>query len=132
MKETKIQFLFKLNFHQKGYRWQQRCLMQLLGGVQKCHKRIIVLIINQCDQIVRFFALWGKFLKPLATINLHKSLTFLAIFVKVSKSIIFVVKLFWGNFYRHLAIFSIENEFTRTRARNFSCPLFSNGPAGSS
>ena len=26
----------------------------------------------------------------------------------------------------------IENEFTRTRARNFSCPLFSNGPAGSS
>ena len=30
----------------------------------------------------------------------------LAIFVKVSKSIIFLVKSFLGNFYRHLAIFS--------------------------
>ena len=29
-----------------------------------------------------------------------------AIFVKVSKSIIFLVKSFLGNFYRHLAIFS--------------------------
>ena len=37
---------------------------------------------DQCDQIWRFFALWATFLKPLATINLHKSLTFLCIFCK--------------------------------------------------
>ena len=43
----------------------------------------------------------GDFLKPLATINLTKSPTFL-----VSKSIIFLVKSFLGNFNRHLAIFS--------------------------
>ena len=48
----------------------------------------------------------GNFLKPLATNNLSKSPTFLAIFVKVLKSIIFLVKSFLGNFYRHLAIFS--------------------------
>ena len=43
---------------------------------------------------------------PLATINLPKSPTFLAFYVKVSKSFIFVMKSFMGNFYRHLAIFS--------------------------
>ena len=48
---------------------------------------------------------FGKFLKPLATLNLPKSPTFLGIFVKVSKSIIFLVKQFLGDFYRHLAIF---------------------------
>ena len=52
----------------------------------------------------------GNFLKPLATINLPKSPTFLGIFVKVSKSIIFLVKSFLGNFYRHLAFFSGHTE----------------------
>ena len=56
----------------------------------------------QCDQIWRFFGLW-------ATINLPKSPTFLANFVKVSKSFIFLVKSFLGNFYRHLAIFFWSN-----------------------
>ena len=51
------------------------------------------------------FLTLGYFLRPLATINLPKSLTFLGIFVKVSKSILFLVKSFLGNFYRHLAIF---------------------------
>ena len=37
---------------------------------------------NQCDQIGRFFALWATFLKPLATINLPKSLKFLGNFCK--------------------------------------------------
>ena len=41
----------------------------------------------------------GKFLKPLATINLPKSLSFLC------NSLIFLVKSFLGNYYRHLAIF---------------------------
>ena len=48
----------------------------------------------------------GKFLKPLATIKFPKSTTFLAIFVKVSKSIFFLVNSFLGNFFRNLAIFS--------------------------
>ena len=47
----------------------------------------------------------GHFLKPMATINLPKSHKFLGIFVKVSKTLIFLVKSYLGNFYRHLAIF---------------------------
>ena len=47
----------------------------------------------------------GNFLKPLATINLPKYPTFLGIFVKVLKSIIFIVQSILGNFYRHLTIF---------------------------
>ena len=47
----------------------------------------------------------GNFLKPLATINLPKSTTFLGLIVKGSKSIIFLVKSFLGNFYSHLVIF---------------------------
>ena len=47
----------------------------------------------------------GKFLKPLATINLPKSPKFLAIFVQVWKSIIFLVKSILVNVYGHLAIF---------------------------
>ena len=43
---------------------------------------------------------WGNFLK----INLTKYI-FLGNFLKLSKSIIFLVKSFLGNFYRHLAIF---------------------------
>ena len=51
------------------------------------------------------FCTLGNFLKALATIILLKSSTVLSIFVKVSKSIIFLLKSFLGNFYRHLAIF---------------------------
>ena len=48
----------------------------------------------------------GNFLKPLATINLPKSPTFLGnFFIKVSKAINFLVKSFLDNFYRHLATF---------------------------
>ena len=47
----------------------------------------------------------GIFLKPLATINLPKSLTFLDNFYKGVKIFIFLVKSFLGNFYWHLAIF---------------------------
>ena len=48
----------------------------------------------------------GKSLKPLPTINLPKSPPFLGIFCKGVKIGHFLVKLFLGNFYRHLAIFS--------------------------
>ena len=47
----------------------------------------------------------ANFLKPLATINLPKSSTFLRIFCKVVKIYHFQVKSFLGNFYRHLVIF---------------------------
>ena len=47
----------------------------------------------------------GNFFKPLAKINLPKSPTFLANFLKVPYSIIFLVKSYLGNFCRHLAIF---------------------------
>ena len=37
---------------------------------------------NQCDQIGRYIGLCGKYLKPLSTINLPKSSTFLGNFCK--------------------------------------------------
>ena len=47
----------------------------------------------------------GNFSKPLATISLPKSPTFLDNFAMMSKSLIFLVKSFLVNFYRHLATF---------------------------
>ena len=49
----------------------------------------------------------GNFLKPLATINLPKSHTFLGNFCKDVKIYHFLVKSFLGNFYWHLAIFLV-------------------------
>ena len=48
----------------------------------------------------------GNFLKPLKTINLSNSLTFLGNFWKCVKIYLFLVKSFLGNFYRHFSIFS--------------------------
>ena len=48
----------------------------------------------------------GNFLKPLATINLPKSPTFLGNFCKGVKNFNFLVKSFLGNFYRYLVIFT--------------------------
>ena len=48
---------------------------------------------------------FGNFSKPVATISLPKSPTFLGNFYNVSKSLIFIVKSFLGNFDRHLATF---------------------------
>ena len=48
---------------------------------------------------------FGQVLKPLATINLPKSSTFLGNFCKGVKIYHFLVKSVLGNFYRHLAIF---------------------------
>ena len=48
----------------------------------------------------------GKCIKPLATINLRKSPTFLGNFCKGVKIYHFSMKSFLGNFYIHLAIFS--------------------------
>ena len=47
-----------------------------------------------------------NFLKPLATINLPKSPTFLGNFCKGVKNLSFSSEVILGNFYRHFAIFS--------------------------
>ena len=60
---------------------------------------------DQCDQIGQFFALWAT--KPLATINLPKSPTFLANFCKGVKIYYFSTEIILGNFYRHLAFFLV-------------------------
>ena len=44
------------------------------------------------------FSTLGNFSKPVVTVSLPKSSTFQAIFVQVSKSFIFLVELFLGNF----------------------------------
>ena len=51
------------------------------------------------------YCTFGNFSKPVATIILPKLPTFQSNFVKVSKSFIFLVKSFLGNFCRHLATF---------------------------
>ena len=59
----------------------------------------------QCDQIGRFIGFWATFQslwQQLICPNLPHSQ---AIFIKVSKSLIFLKKQNQGNFYRHLAIF---------------------------
>ena len=60
---------------------------------------------GQCDQIWWFIGLWAtfkSFWQQLICPNLSHSY---GIFVKESKSIIFLVKSFLGKFYRYLAIF---------------------------
>ena len=60
---------------------------------------------SQCDQIGRFIALWAAF-KSLWQQIYCPNLTYSwAIIENVSKSLIFLVKSFLGNFYRNLAIF---------------------------
>ena len=58
--------------------------------------------------MTRLGDLWtlGHFLKPLATINLPKSPTFLASFCEGVKIYHFFSEIILSNFYRHLAIFS--------------------------
>ena len=59
----------------------------------------------QCDQIGRFIGLWATFQSLWQQLICPNLLHSYAIFVKVSKSLIFLVKSFLGNFYRHLALF---------------------------
>ena len=72
---------------------------------------------EQCDQIGRFIELWATFQciwKQLICPNPPHSE---AIFVKVSKSLIFLMKSFLGNFYRHLALF-IWSRWSRASIRS--------------
>ena len=51
---------------------------------------------NQCDQIGRFFLHFGQLLKPLATMTLPKSLTFLGNFCKGFKIYHFSSEIIFG------------------------------------
>ena len=59
----------------------------------------------QCDQIGRFIGLEATFQSLWQQLICPNTLHSLGIFVKVSKSLIFLVKSFLGNFYRYLATF---------------------------
>ena len=60
---------------------------------------------KQCDQIERFFALWATIQSRWQQLFYPNCPHCLAIFVKLSKSFIFLLKSFLGNLYRYLAIF---------------------------
>ena len=60
----------------------------------------------QCDQIGRFIRLWATFQSLWQQLICPNRPHFSANFVKVSKSLIFQVKSFLANFYRHLATFT--------------------------
>ena len=57
-----------------------------------------VLCFNQCDQIGRFFAFWASIQSRWQQLFYPNCSHCQAIFVKVSKSFIFLVKSFLGNF----------------------------------
>ena len=59
---------------------------------------------------------FGQLLKPLATINLPKSPTFLGNFCKGVKIYHFLVKSLLGNFDRYLAIFSGHTACSSSRS----------------
>ena len=60
---------------------------------------------HKCDQIGRFIGLWATFQSLWQQLICPNLLYSKAIFVKVSKSFIFLVKSFLGNFYSHLVTF---------------------------
>ena len=64
-----------------------------------------IVIEEQCDQIGRFIALWTIFQSLWQQLFCPNQPHFYAIFGKVSKPFIFLMKYFLGNFYRHLATF---------------------------
>ena len=86
---------------------------------QRCHEshgtKILIFHTAGSSSRRRLWAVWldwaiyctlGNCLQPIATIFLTKLPTFLAIFLKVSKSFLFRVKSFFGNFDRRLATFT--------------------------
>ena len=77
------------------------------SGCYLCHKICLHFGLSSVWPDLAIYWTLGTSLKHLATINLPKSPTFLGNFVKVSKSIIFLLKLFLGNFCRHLVIFLV-------------------------
>ena len=69
---------------------------------------------DHCDQIRQFFCTLGNFFKPLATISLPKSLTFLGNFCKGVKIYHFSIEIIlqtFGDFY--LVTLALINKFHR-------------------
>ena len=76
--------------------------------------------LKQCDQIGRFIALWSIFQSLCQQWFCPNRPHCLAIFVKASKLLIFLVN-FFGQLYRHLAIFSGH---TRLQTKSDKSVLF--------
>ena len=101
-----------LNLGSRGWRqnrprgstrgWQSMWREGSLTMKNLCHIRVSKI---QCDQIGRFIELWATFQSLWQQLICPNHPYYLAIFVKVSKSFIFKVKTFLGNFNRHLATF---------------------------
>ena len=92
-------------FHQAKFHLSFSLTIFYLFGVSNSNIFSWSVGLYQCDQIGAIYLTLGNFLslwQQLICPNLPHSLT---IFVKVSKFIIFKVKSFLGNFWRHLAIF---------------------------
>ena len=82
-----------------------RYLPRVLEGKNKLLLVITEQAHVQCDHIGRFFALWATIQSQWQQLFYPNRPHCWAIFVKVSKSFISLVKSFLGNFYKHLAIF---------------------------
>ena len=103
-------FLFLFRLPRRGIKNQKDRIIILILRIVKSNQLLLSSIISLCfNEGSR--AVWpdwaiywtlGNFLKPLATINLPKSLSFLANFCKGVK----IYHFSKGNFYRHLVIFS--------------------------
>ena len=78
----------------------------------QCHLQLQKIISREvdgnhhhCDQIGRFIAFWATFQSLWQQLFCPNCPHFQAIFVKVSKSFIFLVKSFLATFYTHLATY---------------------------
>ena len=79
----------------------------------------------QCDQIGRYIGLWTTFQSLWQQLICPNLLRSQAIFVKVSKSITFLVKSFLGNFYRHWRLFTGHTgQLARKNGCQNTCCLF--------
>ena len=99
----------------KSY-WRLCCLFKPRPAAhfywQKTIKSVLNIVkVNQCDQIGRLFALWATIQSRWQQLFFPNPLHCWTIFIKMSKSFIFLVKSYLGNFYRYLAIF-IWSHFT--------------------
>ena len=103
MIETWIESI-KFNFLSKFELSKSTFIFLLMGKVNNPFAKAIRWWYPMWPDWVIYCTL-GNFSKPVVTIILPKLPTFLGIFVKVSKSLIFLVKSFLGNFYRNLVTF---------------------------
>ena len=102
---------FAVKTHWGGNAFEKNCKFRIYSQHQQLAIRVSV------TKLVIYWTL-GNFSKPLATINLPKSPTFLGNFCKGVKICHFSSDIIWCNFYRHLAIFFCSH----CRGGNFPLP----------